>query len=83
MTGITDPGLPWLCNQARPQWCPAKMTGITRKMSDVSDQVTASMVSGQNDRNNPGLARDLRAQLKASMVSGQNDRNNEQLRENP
>ncbi len=60
-----------------PQWCPAKMTGITYAwllLIVTSDE--ASMVSGQNDRNNQCPRSAPASRAPASMVSGQNDRNN-------
>ena len=55
-----------------PQWCPARTAGIRRHLLvDVPWPTAASMVSGQNGRNQIQPARYPQGHHRASMVSGQ------------
>ena len=75
-TGISPPTTQGRRIQASPQWCPARKTGISRgepMRGTLMD--TASMVSGQKDRNQFRCRFDFSFEVTASMVSGQKDRN--------
>ena len=60
-----------------PQWCPARKAGIAVSLGNRGEHPgsRASMVSGQDDRNQHDQLLVVKAVVVASMVSGQDDQN--------